>query len=46
MYTETDFTQLPYTEEEFIAAVSDRVEEIHRKIDSGEVKTVSPGDLP
>lgn len=34
MYTETDFTKLPYTEEEFIAAVGERVEEVHRKIDS------------
>lgn len=46
MYTETDFTKLPYTEEEFVAAVSERVEEVHRKIDSGEVKLVSPDDLP
>ena len=46
MYTETDFTQLPYTEEEFIAAVSESTKEVHRKIDSGEVKTVSPDDLP
>lgn len=43
---ETDFTKLPYTEEEFIAAVSERVKEVHRKIDSGELKTVSPNDLP
>lgn len=43
---ETDFAKLPYTEEEFIAAVSERAEEVHRKIDSGEIKTVSPDDLP
>lgn len=46
MYTETDFTQLSYTEEEFIAAVRSKVEEVHRKIDAGEVKLVSPDDLP
>lgn len=46
MYTETDFTKLPYTEEEFIAAVSDRLKEVHRKIESGEMKTVTPYDLP
>lgn len=43
---ETDFTKLPYTEEEFVAAVRSKVEEVHRKIDSGEVKLVSPNDLP
>lgn len=46
MYIETDFTKLPYTEEEFIAAVSKRTEEIHRKIDAGEVKLIRPDDLP
>lgn len=42
----TDFTKLPYTEEEFVAAVGRKVKEIHRKIDSGEIELVSPDDLP
>lgn len=46
MYIETDFTKLPYTEEEFIAAVSESTKEVHRKIESGEVKLVTPDDLP
>lgn len=34
------------TEAEFLAAISEVTQEVHRKIDAGEIKTVSPDDLP